>query len=308
MTKNTKEHKESISISPAQAPTLAPAPSPESEFIEHGYGLYQNYEYPPTTTNPTNTGKFGKEKYVPAQELSKNNFNEFEMAYSNNNFHDNGNGNGNTNTKEYVNEKHGMSDTRFMENGNKYYYDVNQDVKDENRNEYVSERQGLSDTRFLENGKYYYDISEETAEKERNGHFHIINNANGDKNENLRDESDTRFMENGKDFDDTNEEEEAAAKFGKNGHFDVNNYEHENENKYNFNNNNVEYADSYYGSGKGNGNGNKGYDYKGNEYHVRQGSGNNNYRTPKKFPNEYDTMEEYDREQGYIEGKDEYVP
>ncbi|XP_057527964.1 uncharacterized protein LOC130806777 [Amaranthus tricolor] len=373
---------ESITISPIQAPILAPSPSPQSNDVEHGYGLYgqdpyENYEYPPTTTNPTKTTRFGEEKYVSTQEeFSKNNFKEFETSYSNNG---NGNGNGNVNENGYGNGngKQGMSDTRYMENG-KYFYDVSHEEgenvhfktnnyengnleekkqgmsdtrfldkeegksgeflvnSNENENEFKkfeNEKKGMSDTRFLENGKYYYDVNNEYKKNNEDVGFHNNNNVeyansyyeNGNGNEknmfeNFENEkkgmSDTRFLENGKYY------------------YNVNNKNNENWEFHN--NNNVEYANSYYENGNGNenngyetqgkegyeneyenGNGNEkngyetqereGYDYKhSNEFNAKEGRGRYNY--PKKFPNEYDTMEEYDREQGYIDGQDHYVP
>lgn len=149
--------------------------------MENGYGLYgkENYQYPPTTTDPVKTGaRVGEEKFVSMEEIR----NEIR----------NGNGNGNG----YVREKQGMSDTRFLENG-KYYFDMNQDVKDESRdkgnayetnkmgtgehvedensyprnngngNGFVPEKQGMSDTRFLENGRYYYDVNQDVKDENR---------------------------------------------------------------------------------------------------------------------------------------------
>lgn len=311
----SKLTKESISSSPTQAPTLAPSPSPEPEVIEHGYGLYgqepyKNYEYPPTTTNPTKSEKFDDgDEFV-----RKNNFKEFGMGYSN----ENSDGDENTKGNGYGNgnEKVGMSDTRNLENG-KYYYDVGHDAKDEGSffngnqngngngkgNVYNSEKQGMSDTRFLENGKYFYDINDGVKEG-KNSHFNTNNYENENENVNFE-----------------------AVEEENSGDFNSNNYENDNENENQYyydaknehgfedvgfhSKNNVEYANTYHGNGNGNGNENNEYEREGrrgynnyvgnNEFHVNEGRGGYNGGSPKKFPNEYDTMEEYDREQGYID-------
>jgi len=86
---NTKE------VSPS---VESPAPTPESDFVENGYGLYgkENYRYPPTTTDPVKTGaRVGNEKFVSMEEIRN------EMR----------NGNGN------MREKQGMSDTGFWRMG-----------------------------------------------------------------------------------------------------------------------------------------------------------------------------------------------
>lgn len=54
------------------------------------------------------------------------------------------------NTEVYVNERQGMSDTRFTEN-----------YQNSNNYEYENEGQGMSDTRYLNGGKYYYDVYSE---------------------------------------------------------------------------------------------------------------------------------------------------
>uniref|UniRef100_A0A803MVX6 Uncharacterized protein n=2 Tax=Chenopodium quinoa TaxID=63459 RepID=A0A803MVX6_CHEQI len=110
--------------------------------------------------------------------------------------------------------------------------------------------------------------------------------------------SDTRFLENGKYFYDAKNDHGVGDDVGFH------------------NNNNVEFANTFSRNGNEYENGNNEYEtqgregynyYHGNdEYNVKEGR--EGYK-PKKFPSEYDTMEEYDREQGYINGHEgEYVP
>ncbi|KAL2937870.1 Protein E6 [Bienertia sinuspersici] len=342
--KLAKQNHESISVSPTIAPSLAPSPSPEAEVIEHGYGLYgqdpfQSYEYPPTTKNPT---KVSDEKYVSTEDLgSMNNYREIgngidkKKGMSDTRFMENGKYyyDPNQDVKD-ESSRQGMSDTRFLENG-KYFHDINEEksgqhfntnnyenenenfgsvnkkenngrfntnnYEDENENEgFEDERHGMSDTRFLENGKYYYDMNEEASKEGKSGQFEFHNNGNENENSDMEKHglSDTRFLDNGKYYYDVNNE-----KGNNNNNFGV-------EDVGFHNNKNVEYANSYGGNDneyETEGRGGYNYDHN-NEYHVKEGRGGYNGVKPKKFPNEYDTMEEYDREQGYIDGQEHYVP
>lgn len=151
---------------PVYAPTTAPAPAPGpvSEFFEFqpdtqdGYGLYgrgsNEVSTPSTTTTTVGENEVVQEESYPELE---------ETSYSNNNgYSEYYNNNGNTN------EKQGMSDTRFMEDG-RFHYNVNGNGEptkySNNNNGYYSsssgEKQGMSDTRFLENGRYSYDYTRE---------------------------------------------------------------------------------------------------------------------------------------------------
>ncbi|KAK9676870.1 hypothetical protein RND81_11G106500 [Saponaria officinalis] len=318
VTKTTKEKVDSISISPILSPSPAPAPA-ESEVVEHGYGLYGRDPYeniPKNTVKDTEKLVF-EEKYVPAEELSRDsNSDSLEKGYSKDGFERNEyqytpttENPTNTpivgeekyvhptneefrNNNEYVSEKQGMSDTRFLENGRYYYYDIGQNNKEvvnnnnynyvrnnEGNEGYVPQKQGMSDTKYLENGKYFYDLQNEEGVKEKSD---VLFNDNNNENEQFQEErhgmSDTRYLNNGNYFYDVKNENENDNKAYNNG------YVNDNQGYSSFEGNTNKYPNEYVSQGK-----------KGNY-------------GPKKFPNEYDTMEEYDREQGYVDPQDVYVP
>lgn len=213
--RKTRENPESISLSPVQSSSLAPAPAPESDVVEHGYGLYGH--------EPVRSSDgVGEVKYVDAKGLGKKTFRDFVTAYPN----DNGNGwNGKKNENE--NEKKGMSDTRFLENG-KYYYDVNNERNENekqgiseyveensfpenkengNEHEYETEKHGTGEKRYFVNGKYYsgYVTGENgnENENEKQGRDEYIDdenegNGNGYETEKRQGLSEKRYLVNGK--------------------------------------------------------------------------------------------------------------
>jgi len=206
--RKTQENPESVGLSPAQSPSLAPAPAPESDVFEHGYGLYGHE--PVESTNGV-----GEVKYVEGKGLGKKTFRDFVMAYPN----DNGNGwSGNKN------ERKGMSDTRFLENG-KYYYDVNNEMngnekqgmseyveensfpenrENGNEHEYETEKHGMGEKRYQVNGKYYsgYVTGENGNENEKQGMNEYVedeNKGNGHEYETEKQGmSEKRYLVNGK--------------------------------------------------------------------------------------------------------------
>ena len=307
----------------------------DTRFLENGKYYYDINQDAKDQNGYTENG-YESEKMGVSEDV------EDENSYSGNN----GNGSGNGTGNEFVTEKQGMSDTRFLENG-RYHYDINQDVKDENRytgngyatekqgmseheedensyneNEgngyrygdgYVTEKQGMSD---LENRRYHFGINQDV--KNEDTYLKNRRNGNGYVTE-KQGMSDTRFLENGKYFHDINAEtgkggtgyaneynngnenfeEEMNGNYEKsNNHYNNNNYE----NKGFLNDKNV-YDNGYnenehYEGDNGHETEGRGHNYNPNEY-VTQGGENYHGNTKNLPPNQYDTMEEYEKEEEY---------
>ncbi|XP_074276090.1 uncharacterized protein LOC141599859 [Silene latifolia] len=307
VTKTTKKNNANeISLSPSVSPpTLAPALSSEPEVVEHGYGLYGRdpYENTPTkTVMPTKKTISGEqEKYVPAQELSQT------ENYGDNNYLPPSYAGppppyNNPPKSEMLTKNTILGDQKYVHveqssnnnvNGNKYEYSpsTRNPVYGEH-NKYVSERQGMSDTRFLENGKYYYDVNQDSKDVSS----FVENQGNNGYVPTKQGMSDTQFMDNGKYFYDVqNEEAVSNANNNNNEQFQVEKHgmsdtRYLDNGKYFYGLNNNENVNTNFP----------------NQYVTQERKGN--YGGTKKFPNEYDTMEEYDREQGYIDPQDVYVP
>ncbi|KAJ0112788.1 hypothetical protein Patl1_02328 [Pistacia atlantica] len=147
---------------PALAPTLFYAER------ERGYGLYEG-----TETSITEETDLLNEQLSAAENFETGNQNS---NYNNNlytsNYKSNGYGNTGYTTVNYNNN--GYSNSNYNNNGHtgNTGYNNNGYSSNYNTNGYENEKQGMSDTRFLENGKYYYNVKNEnnypaTYESER---------------------------------------------------------------------------------------------------------------------------------------------
>ncbi|KAM7255181.1 hypothetical protein ACFE04_020422 [Oxalis oulophora] len=136
------------------------------QFSQETYNNNNNYynrnTYDANHPQETNMGdtSFAEKTYTTNNnnDQESQNINSYRQQFVNNN----------NNNKQYNNEKQGMSDTRFLENG-KYHYDL----KNENQ------RQGMSDTRFMENGKYFYDVKNENTYNPNQYHENSYSKGSG---------------------------------------------------------------------------------------------------------------------------------
>ncbi|KAE8670140.1 GBF's pro-rich region-interacting factor 1 [Hibiscus syriacus] len=139
----------SPAVAPTLAPTLAPAPANVNSQDPY-YGLYGHGSnmFPPakegvTTSNtPTTTSNFENDLFADQSYetgYEKNNNNNDEYTTSNYNYNDNDNG-------------YTLSNYKYSTDGYNGNY---------NDNGYETERQGMSDTRFVEGGKRFYDAGKE---------------------------------------------------------------------------------------------------------------------------------------------------
>ncbi|KAF8043342.1 hypothetical protein BT93_A1627 [Corymbia citriodora subsp. variegata] len=186
---------------PAPAPeySLAPGPAPAYVEKEYGYGLYGHDSdmlpparetYTPVTTTTTvnvkekettatpvtaTTDKDDKfEEQFVREELSgqsfqtghTNNNNNYNY-YDNNGYSNNYRSNGYANTREtngYANNyKTNAFTSTYSTTGQSEKYNTNGNSGNYNNNGHGTERQGMSDTRYMENGKYSYHVKSDNS-------------------------------------------------------------------------------------------------------------------------------------------------
>ncbi|KAJ9686248.1 hypothetical protein PVL29_015245 [Vitis rotundifolia] len=277
-TEAAKEPSSEFPDTPVYAPTPAPAPGPASELFQSdtldGYGLYGrgSKEFSPTTVS---------ENEVVPEELTDESYKELaETSYTNNN---------NRYSTEY-----------YKNNG------------------HTTEQQGMSDTRFLENGKYSYTPNTYSTNSNKNGYSSSYRNngysTSSSNNNGYSTEkqgmSDTRFLENGKysytpDTYSTNSNKNGYSSSYRNNGYSTsssrnNGYSTEKQGmsdtrflengKYHYDPNN----ENHYVDG----------------YNTEKGSTSNEfYYSNTENSNEFNSMEEYQRQQEeYQQGQEEYVP
>lgn len=121
-----------------------------SENYETGYqnNNHNNYGYTSKYNNNAYTSGYKSNGYVTEKQGMSDT--RFMQNYQNTNNNNNYNNYNNAYASNYKNNAY-TSSRGYT--GNNYY----------NTNGYENEKQGMSDTRFLENGKYYYDVQNENS-------------------------------------------------------------------------------------------------------------------------------------------------
>ncbi|XP_011043644.1 PREDICTED: protein E6-like isoform X5 [Populus euphratica] len=182
--------------------------------------------------------------------------------------------NSNYNNNGYTNNYNNNGNTNNNYNNNGY-------TTNYNNNGYETERQGMSDTRFMEGGKYYYHVK--NTERQGMSDTRFMDGGkyyNNVKNTERQGMSDTRFMDGGKYYNNVKNTERQGmsdTRFMEGG--------------------------KYYSNVK-----NENY-YPANEYvsgkvsTQNQGSYGNDEN-----PHEFNTMEEYESQEGYEESQEESLP
>jgi len=337
ITKNNGKKESTISSVPIQAPTLAPAPAPAIDFlpdvpllapapapvlgeIENGYGLFgegsgtssSKETSTTTTTTAVDENELLNEELdgVPFDkkyENSNNNNNGYTSNYNNNGYkvgsarYETGNQNNNGYTSNYNNNGYKVGSARYEsgnQNNNGYtnnYYNNGYKLAGES---YETENQNS------ENGytKSYNNNGNTNNNNYNNNGYTTNYNNNGYETE-RQGMSDTRFMEGGKYYyhvKNTERQGMSDTRFMEGGKYysNVKNTERQGMSDTRF----ME-GGKYYSNVK-----NENY-YPANEYvsgkvsTQNQGSYGNDEN-----PNEFNTMEEYESQEGYEESQEESLP
>lgn len=157
-------------------PAVAPALAPTLFYRDRGnaYGLYgkiESNQFPPTKEIETTID----ESDLLNEQLSS--AENYETSNQNSNYNNNGYSNTGYTTvnynKEYTNNNDGYT-SKYNYNGysGNAGYSNNGYSSNYNTDGYENEKKGMSDTRYLDNGKYYYNVKNEnnypaTYESER---------------------------------------------------------------------------------------------------------------------------------------------
>ncbi|XP_048127039.1 protein E6 [Rhodamnia argentea] len=328
---DVREKKPSRIEIPVAAPeySLAPGPAPAYVEKEYGYGLYGHDSdmlpparetYTPVTTTTTTTDVNEKKTTAtPATATTdkEDNFEDqfvreelsgesFQTGYTNNN----NNNNGYANTREtngYANNYNTNAFTStYSTTGQSENYNANGYPGSSNSNGYGTEKQGMSDTRYLENGKYYYDGKSENSylnghkpEKAATGNY-----ANYDENSaNSRETNGYANNYNTNAFTSTYSTTGQSENHNTNGYPGSSNSKGYGTEKQGMSDTRYLENGKYYYNGKSE----NGY-LNGYEPEKAATGSYANYDNNSLNSNEFDTMEEYYKKQGYQESQEVYEP
>lgn len=144
----------------------APVPAPESFESDNPYGLYgqDNEEFKDEKLPEYNNNGYGDNNY------NSNDDNGYSSSSSrtDNYYYNNNNNKNNYGYSNRAYNSRGYSNTNYKNRGSNY------------NNGYENEKQGMSDTRFLDNGRYYYNPNQKSY-NQNDGRYESVRESSNEE-------------------------------------------------------------------------------------------------------------------------------